>query len=156
MATQTTTVTAPGRKILTLDSSHGKVYREISSAPPRAATAEEIPIIDLSEISSKNLEDRRSIALKIKAAAENTGFFYIENHGVDEGVIENAKTSVMESVVTSFMTAEIPSKGRVLTRDRFMAQPLEVKQKVARKNQKYWNGYFEPAGSQANKSESRG
>lgn len=43
----------------------------------------------------------------------------------------------------------------MLIKTRFMAQPLEVKQKVARKNQKYWNGYFEPAGSQANKSESR-
>jgi len=96
MATQTATVTAPGRKILTLDSSHGTVYREISSAPPRAATAEEIPIIDLSKISSKSLEDRMIIALKIKAAAENTGFFYIENHGIDEGVIQNAKSSAME------------------------------------------------------------
>jgi isopenicillin N synthase-like dioxygenase len=37
-----------------------------------------------------------------------------------------------------------------------MAQPLEVKQKVARKKQKYWNGCFEPSGSQTNKSESRG
>jgi non-haem dioxygenase in morphine synthesis N-terminal len=96
MATQTTTTTAPGRKILTLDSSHGTVYREISSAPPRAATAEEIPIIDLFKISSTNIEDRKSIALKIKAAAENTGFFYIENHGVEEEVIENAKASAME------------------------------------------------------------
>ena len=96
MATQTATVTAPGRKILTLDSSHGTVYREISSAAPRAATAEEIPIIDLSKISSKNLEDRKNIALKIKAAAENTGFFYIENHGIDEGVIAKAKASAVE------------------------------------------------------------
>ena len=96
MASQTTTVIAPGRKILTLDSSHGTVYREISSAAPRAATVEEIPIIDLSKISSKNFEDRKSIALKIKAAAENTGFFYIENHGIDEEVIEKAKASAME------------------------------------------------------------
>jgi hypothetical protein len=96
MATQTATVTTPGRKILTLDSSHGTVYREISSAPPRTATAEEIPIIDLSNISSKNLEDRKSIALKIKGAAESTGFFYIQNHGVEEGVIENAKQSAMK------------------------------------------------------------
>jgi hypothetical protein len=96
MTTQIATVTAPGRRILTLDSSQGPVYREISSAPPRAATAKEIPIIDLSNINSKNLEDRKSIALEIKAAAENTGFFYIENHGVDEGVIENAKQSAMK------------------------------------------------------------
>lgn len=96
MATQTTTAVAPGRKILILDSSHGTVYREISSAPPRAATAEEIPIIDLSKISSPNLEDRKAIALKIKAAAENTGFFYIKNHGIEEGAIETAKASAMK------------------------------------------------------------
>lgn len=96
MATQTTTSsTTPGRKILTLDSSHGTVYREISSAAPRAATAEEIPIIDLSRIGSEDLHDRKNIASKIKAAAENTGFFYIENHGVDEGIIANAKSAAM-------------------------------------------------------------
>jgi isopenicillin N synthase-like dioxygenase len=72
------------------------LYTEISSAPPRAATAEEIPIIDLSKLSSKNLEDRKGIALKIKAAAENTGFFYIENHGIEEEIIENAKESAMK------------------------------------------------------------
>lgn len=96
MATETTTVLAPGRKILTLNSAHGNVYRDISTAPPRAATAEEIPIIDLSKINSKNLEDRKSIALKIKAAAENTGFFYVENHGIEEEIIENAKASAMK------------------------------------------------------------
>ena len=96
MASQTTTVTSPGRKILTLDSSHGTVYREVSSAPPRAATAEEIPIIDLSLISSESLDDRKSIALKIKTAAENTGFFYIHNHGIEEKVIEGAKSSAMK------------------------------------------------------------
>lgn len=96
MATQTTTATAPGRKVLTLDSSHGNVYREISSAAPRAATAAEIPIIDLSNVASSKFEDRMSIASKIKAAAENTGFFYIQNHGVDEEVIDNAKAAVIK------------------------------------------------------------
>jgi isopenicillin N synthase-like dioxygenase len=56
----------------------------MSSAPPRAATAKEIPIIDLSKMSSGNIEDRRDIAMKIKAAAENTGFFYTKSHGIDE------------------------------------------------------------------------
>lgn len=96
MTTQTATTITPGRKILTLDSSHGTVHREISSAPPRAATFEEIPIIDLSKISSRRIEDRKIIALKIKAAAENTGFFYIENHGVDEEVIANARGAAMK------------------------------------------------------------
>ena len=96
MATRTSTATKPGRKTLTLDSSHGKVYREISDAPPRAATAEEIPIIDLSRIQSRTLEDRMNIALQIKSAAENSGFFYIENHGVNDDVIEKAKAAAMK------------------------------------------------------------
>lgn len=37
-----------------------------------------------------------------------------------------------------------------------MAQPLEVKQQVSRRKQKFWNGYFQPEASQANKAESRG
>jgi hypothetical protein len=90
------TGTKPGRKVLTLDSSHGKVYREISDAPPRTATSEEIPVIDLSKITSQTLEDRISIALKIKVAAEQSGFFYITNHGVEEVVIENAKAAAIK------------------------------------------------------------
>ena len=96
MSTQTATATKPGRKILTLDSSHGKVYREISDAAPRAATAEEIPVIDLAKIQSKTLEDRMNIAFQIKSAAENSGFFYIKNHGVEEDVIENAKAAAIK------------------------------------------------------------
>lgn len=98
MATQTVTTTAPGRTILRLDSAHGNVYREISSAPPRVATSEEIPVIDLSDMSSEDVEARLSIASKIKAAAEHIGFFYIKNHGVDEKVIENAKAAALKYV----------------------------------------------------------
>lgn len=102
MATQTQTQTGsvpinmPGRKILKLDSAKGPVYREISTAAPRAATAEEIPVIDLTNLSSENVEDRKAIALKIKEAAEKTGFFYIKNHGVEEQVIENAKSAAIK------------------------------------------------------------
>jgi hypothetical protein len=94
MAIQMTTGTKPGRKVLTLDKSHGKVYRE-SDAPPRIATSEEIPVIDLSKITSQKLKDRLSIALKIKVAAEQSGFFYITNHGVEEVVIENAEAAAI-------------------------------------------------------------
>ncbi|RDW74819.1 hypothetical protein BP6252_05961 [Coleophoma cylindrospora] len=133
MATQTTTTTKPGRKILKLDSSNGQAYREISTAAPRAATAEEIPVIDISKITSPELEDRMSIALQIKSAAENSGFFYIKNHGVEEQTISNAKAAAI----------------------KFMAEPMELKQKIARNKQKYWNGYCGPEGSQANKTESK-
>ena len=37
-----------------------------------------------------------------------------------------------------------------------MGQPLDVKQKVARNKFRYWNGYFGPESSQANKTESKG
>jgi isopenicillin N synthase-like dioxygenase len=76
-------------ELLTL---HGPVFRRVSTAPPRLATDDEIPIIDLSMIDG-DFEARKNIASKFKAAAENIGFFYIKNHGISEELIEKALTS---------------------------------------------------------------
>ncbi|KAJ5728281.1 hypothetical protein N7493_004611 [Penicillium malachiteum] len=73
-------------ELLTLD---GPAFRRVSTAPPRPATDEEIPIIDLSAIDG-DLQAREKIAAKVKIAAENTGFFYIKNHGISEELIERA------------------------------------------------------------------
>ncbi|OGE48092.1 hypothetical protein PENARI_c032G11647 [Penicillium arizonense] len=73
-------------ELLTLS---GPEYRRVSTAPPRPPTEDEIPIIDLSSIDG-DIEDRKAIASKIKSAAENTGFFYIKNHGIAEELIQNA------------------------------------------------------------------
>ncbi|KAJ5287613.1 hypothetical protein N7478_003299 [Penicillium angulare] len=76
-------------ELLTL---HGPVFRRVSAAPPRPATDDEIPIIDLGTIDD-GFEARENIASKIKHAAENIGFFYIKNHGIDEELIERALAS---------------------------------------------------------------
>ncbi|KAJ5736318.1 uncharacterized protein N7483_001443 [Penicillium malachiteum] len=76
-------------ELLTLD---GPAFRRVSTAPPRPATDEEIPIIDLSTIDG-DLKAKETIATEVKAAAENTGFFYIKNHGISEELIERALTN---------------------------------------------------------------
>lgn len=39
---------------------------------------------------------RAELAKSIKTAAEGTGFFYIKNHGIDEGTITNARKAAMK------------------------------------------------------------
>jgi isopenicillin N synthase-like dioxygenase len=41
----------------------------------------------------ESVERRRELAREIKWAAENTGFFYIKNHGIEEAVIRGAQAA---------------------------------------------------------------
>lgn len=45
--------------------------------------ADEIPVIDISNIYSDDLEARKAVAEKVREAAHRIGFFYIVNHGID-------------------------------------------------------------------------
>lgn len=83
--------TKPTFTKLILRSHRGTVTRNVSTAEPRAASLEEIPIIDLANLNGSPA-DRRAIAAKVKEAATASGFFYITNHGISETVIENAAT----------------------------------------------------------------
>ena len=74
---------------LILRSNRGTVTRDVSTAEPRAASLEEIPVIDLSAING-SLAERQAIATKIKEAATTSGFFYISNHGIKDSVIQDA------------------------------------------------------------------
>lgn len=47
-----------------------------------------IPVIDLAGSVSESLERRKAVAGQIRAACRDTGFFYVQNHGVPERVIE--------------------------------------------------------------------
>ena len=73
---------------LELATAEGPVYRQVSTAPPRKPTSEEIPVIDLSNIDG-DFTSRAAIAAKVRVAAENTGFFYVKNHGIAESTIRN-------------------------------------------------------------------
>jgi isopenicillin N synthase-like dioxygenase len=44
--------------------------------------AQYIPIIDIADSYSPDLEKRRAVAMSIHRAARDTGFFYIKNHGI--------------------------------------------------------------------------
>tara|TARA_Y100000758_G_scaffold220635_1_gene159051 strand:+ start:699 stop:1688 length:990 start_codon:yes stop_codon:yes gene_type:complete len=48
--------------------------------PP--SVAKDIPVIDLRDSFSHDIEKRKSVAWEIHKAARQTGFFYIKNHGI--------------------------------------------------------------------------
>ncbi|KAE9374141.1 Clavaminate synthase-like protein [Stipitochalara longipes BDJ] len=118
MATSTTTKTSK----LELRTAYGPVFRDVLNAPPRDCTLEEIPIIDLSPLYSAEFEDRKALAKEIRAAAVNTGFFYIKNHGISEKTITNAKKQLLT----------------------FFTQPFDDKMKISQSFSKYFNGYKGP------------
>jgi isopenicillin N synthase-like dioxygenase len=48
-----------------------------------------LPVVDVSGLASTALRDRRSVGLQIRAACLDKGFFYIENHGVPEKLVQS-------------------------------------------------------------------
>ncbi|KAJ5950763.1 uncharacterized protein N7479_009176 [Penicillium vulpinum] len=116
-------------ELLTLS---GPEFRRVSTAPPRPPTDDEIPVIDLASI-DRDLEARKSIASKVRAAAESTGFFYIKNHGISEELIQNALSQAQA----------------------FFDQPIEKKQLASSKTQKNADGWHGLGTTQINKTETR-
>lgn len=90
-----THTTPPSTTKLELRTAYGPVFRDVLDTPPRDCTPEEIPVIDLSRLYSEKLEDRQALAKEIRAAAVNTGFFYIKNHGIEEEKITNATKQLL-------------------------------------------------------------
>lgn len=58
----------------------------ILPAPPPAASAEDVPVLDLAPLVAG--EDISALAREIRKACEGMAFFYIRNHGVPQGVID--------------------------------------------------------------------
>ncbi|RFU32227.1 hypothetical protein B7463_g4133, partial [Scytalidium lignicola] len=127
-----TTTVQPTTTKLELRTAYGPVYRDVLNTPPRDCTREEIPIIDLTPLYSSKFSDRKALAADIRAAAVNTGFFYIKNHGIPETTIQNAKKQV----------------------HAFFKRPTEEKMKVTQKQSKYFNGYSPPRSTNASPGES--
>ncbi|KIX05791.1 uncharacterized protein Z518_03763 [Rhinocladiella mackenziei CBS 650.93] len=103
---------------LELRTAYGPVFRDVLTSPPRESRVDEIPLIDISPIYG-DLEARKALAQKIRFAAENTGFFYIQNHGIPEAVIDAALDA---------------SKA-------FFAQSEDKKMLVSKSKGKWYNGY---------------
>lgn len=118
--------------VLQLTSAYGPVYRTIKTAPPRDATPEEIPIIDISRIFSDNLTDRKAVAEQVRIAATTIGFFYMNGHGIPNDVINAALAAAKD----------------------FFHQPEDIKQRVNQANSKWFNGWNGPNSHRANAVES--
>lgn len=115
---------------LELRTAYGPVFRDVSTNPARDARSDEIPVIDISNITG-NLQQKQSLAQIIKRASENTGFFYIKNHGIPAGVVEEAQEAAKS----------------------FFKQPLEKKLEASKSKSRYFNGYFARGTGKASPSE---
>lgn len=117
---------------LQLRTAYGPVYRNVLKAPPREATADEIPVIDIGGIYG-DLDSRKALAQVIKQACENTGFFYIRNHGIPQETIDGARSAA----------------------EAFFKQSEQKKQLVAQNKGKYFNGYSAARTTKASPDEGR-
>ena len=131
MTTTTETTTTPSFTKLELRTAYGPVYRDVLTTAPREANADEIPLIDISGLYG-DLSARKQLAEHIKHAAENTGFFYIKNHGIDQSIIQEAQTQAKQ----------------------FFAQGDEKKEIVSKNKSKYFNGWSAKKTAHASPSES--
>ncbi|KAJ4482477.1 hypothetical protein J3R30DRAFT_3460013 [Lentinula aciculospora] len=91
----------------------------IHSAEIAQTSFHTIPIIDISHITSNDLSVRRALAMEIRDACINVGFFYVANHGVPDTIIEDFLTRSKE----------------------FFALPIESKLKIGNKSTSSMMGY---------------
>jgi isopenicillin N synthase-like dioxygenase len=68
-----------------------------------------VPVIDVADLQSGDIERRRAVAMAIGDASTTVGFFYVVNHGVPQAVIDAA----------------------VDASRRFFAEPLEQRMRIA-------------------------
>lgn len=131
MATITETEPSPSYK-LELMTAYGPVYRDVLRTAPRDCDPSEVPVIDLSGIYG-DFESRKALAAVVREAAENTGFFYIQNAGIPKEVIDAAYGQAKN----------------------LFAQPEEKKRAVSTAHSKWFNGWTEKHGSHLSPSETR-
>jgi isopenicillin N synthase-like dioxygenase len=56
------------------------------SRPPRAATEDEVPVLDLTPLNTGG--DLRALAETLRQACVTTGFFYVKNHGIPAPIFD--------------------------------------------------------------------
>ncbi|EPQ53888.1 isopenicillin N synthetase [Gloeophyllum trabeum ATCC 11539] len=76
---QTSTIES-NATVSTLQLQNGQIVSYKSNV---AKDTGEIPIIDISGIFSKDIEDRKAVAEQVREAASRIGFFYAVNHGIE-------------------------------------------------------------------------
>jgi hypothetical protein len=113
----TTTVETATSTALNLTLQNGQKIRYHSDV---SIEADEIPVIDVKDVYSDDIQARKAVAEQVREAAHRIGFFYIVNHGIDSIHAEN-----------TFGQAK-----------RFFAQPEERKMEVCTDLVTEYFGYF--------------
>ncbi|KAI9737026.1 MAG: hypothetical protein M1834_000615 [Cirrosporium novae-zelandiae] len=69
---------------------YGNIYgtTDIKSEDSIVGNFDSIPIINVGGIFSENIEDRKAVAAQLRDACTRVGFFYIENHGIPEELLD--------------------------------------------------------------------
>ncbi len=83
-----------------------------------------IPVIDIGRLFAGDAADVRAVASEMRAAALGSGFFYVSNHGVAQGLIDD-----VFAMSRRFFTAEAARKQAVLVSPwhRGFVQPGEAR-----------------------------
>ncbi|KAM5352696.1 hypothetical protein ACJ41O_005418 [Fusarium nematophilum] len=133
MATATMTETPAAETYkLELLSAYGSIFRDVLKTAPRDCDESEVPTIDLSNVRGSD-EQRQALAKIVQEAAENTGFFYIKNHGIPQAHIDAA-----------FKQART-----------FFSQPAAKKAEVSQSQSRFYNGWSERRATIISAAESR-
>jgi hypothetical protein len=82
----TTTVETATSPALNLTLQNGQKIRYHSDV---SIEADEIPVIDVKDIYSDDIQARKAVAEQVREAAHRIRFFYIVNHGIDSIYAEN-------------------------------------------------------------------
>lgn len=93
--------------------------RPVLTGKDAKPTFQEIPQVDMTNIFSESLEERKEVAAKVGKACREVGFFYAVNHGVSQGSIETAFGAIAD----------------------YFAQPTETKLETHIHNNKHFRGY---------------
>ncbi|KAF7422305.1 hypothetical protein PC9H_010461 [Pleurotus ostreatus] len=80
---------------------------------------ENIPIIDISDARSTEPSKRYALAMEIRKACMEVGFFYVKGHGISQSIIDNAVSEL----------------------HNFFSLPLESKMKLENKKSPNFKGY---------------
>ena len=65
-----------------------QISEETSGLHAKRVAFSSIPVIDFADAYSSDLNTRKEVAEKIRKASIEVGFFYINNHGIPQDLIE--------------------------------------------------------------------
>ena len=71
-----------------------------------------LPVIDVSDLTSSNLDAPRAVGARLRGACLDKGFFYIKNHGVEESLVNNVFSEAPAFFALPTQQKELVDKAR--------------------------------------------